>query len=107
VLRHVVRALRARWPRVDIVVHGDSHYARPQAMDWLERNRAVYIFALATNPVLRARITGLAEGAALARLDGTPREDGINDKTRRFAAFTYAAKSWKVERPVVAQHATP
>ena len=39
VLRHVVRAIRRRWPRVDIVIRGDSHYARPEAMDWLERNR--------------------------------------------------------------------
>ncbi|NQW08478.1 MAG: IS1380 family transposase [Alphaproteobacteria bacterium] len=97
VLRHVVRAIRARRPRVDIVVRGDSHYARHQAMDWLERNRVAYIFGLATNPVLRARVTDLTDDAALARLDGG------DDKVRRFAAFTYAAKSWKVERPVVAR----
>ena len=97
VMRHVVRAIRARWPRVDIVVRGDSHYARPQAMDWLERNRVGYIFGLATNAVLRARVTDLAEDAALARLDGS------DDKVRRFAAFTYAAKSWKHQRHVVAR----
>jgi len=97
VMRHVVRAIRARWPRVDIVVRGDGHYARPQAMDWLERNRVGYILGLATNTVLRARVTDLAEDAALARLDGT------DDKVRRFAAFTYAAKSWKIERHVVAR----
>ena len=31
VLRHVVRHIRARWPAVDILVRGDSHYARPEA----------------------------------------------------------------------------
>ena len=71
--------------------------ARPQAMDWLERNRVGYIFGLATNQVLRTRITDLAEDTALARLDGG------DDKVRRFAAFDYAAKSWKVERHVVAR----
>ena len=30
VLRHVIRAIRARWPRVDILVRGDSHYGRPR-----------------------------------------------------------------------------
>ena len=30
VLRHVVRAIRARWPKVDILVRGDSHYGRPR-----------------------------------------------------------------------------
>ena len=28
VLRHVVRAIRDRWPAVDIIIRGDSHYAR-------------------------------------------------------------------------------
>lgn len=97
VIRHVVRAIRARWPRIDIIVRGDGHYARRQAMDWLERNRVGYIFGLATNTVLRARVTDLAEDVALARLDRT------DDKVRRFAAFTYAAKSWKAERHVIAR----
>ena len=50
-------------------------------MGWLEQNRVDYIFGLATNPVLRARVTDLAEDAALARLDGS------DDKVRRFATF--------------------
>ena len=97
VLRHVVGAIRARWPRVDIVVRGDSHYARPQAMDWLERNRVGYVFGLATNPVLRARTAELAEAAALARLDDKA------EKVRRFAGFAYAARSCKLERRIVAR----
>jgi hypothetical protein len=32
VLRHVIRRIRARWPRIDILVRGDSHYGRPEAM---------------------------------------------------------------------------
>lgn len=32
VLRHVVRAIRARWPHVVILVCGDSHYGRHRAM---------------------------------------------------------------------------
>lgn len=46
VLRHVIRAIRARWPRVEIMVRGDSHYGRPEAMAWCERNRVAYIFGL-------------------------------------------------------------
>lgn len=37
VLRHVLRAIRARWPRVDILVRGDSHYGRHEAMSWCDR----------------------------------------------------------------------
>ena len=47
VLRHVIGRIRARWPAVEIVVRGDSHYGRPEAMAWCERNRIGYIFGLA------------------------------------------------------------
>jgi hypothetical protein len=44
VLRHVIGRIRARWPAVEIIVRGDSHYGRPEAMAWCERNRIGYIF---------------------------------------------------------------
>src|SRR5208337_1317404 len=97
VLRHVIRAIRARWPRVEIMVRGDSHYGRPEAMAWCERNRIGYIFGLAGNPVLLRHVAPLAEDAALGRLAG----DG--DKVRRYGDFRYAAKSWTVERRVIAR----
>jgi Transposase DDE domain group 1 len=97
VLRHVVRAIRARWPRVEIVIRGDSHYSRPEALSWLERNRVGYIFGLAGNKVLLGRVASLAEDAAVSRLEGE------TDKVRRYAAFRYAAKTWGVERPIIAR----
>jgi len=97
VLRHVVRAIRARWPAVDIVIRGDSHYARHEAMSWLERNRVGYVFGLAGNRVLLDRTADLAEDVAVRRT-----ETGA-DKVRRFGDFRYGARSWKVERRVVAR----
>ncbi len=70
VLRHVIRRIRARWPRVDILVRGDSHYGRPEAMAWCERNRVGYVLGLAGNKLLLARVAGLAEAAALERVGG-------------------------------------
>jgi hypothetical protein len=96
VLRHVVRAIRARWPRVEILIRGDSHYGRPEAMNWLERNRVGYIFGLAGNQVLLGKVRHLAEDAALRRLAGEA-------KTRRFGEFQYAAKTWNRERQVIAR----
>jgi hypothetical protein len=90
-----VKAIRARWPRVEILIRGDSHYARHEAMTWCERNRIGYVFGLAGNPVLLTRIAALAEDAAVSRVQ---RE---NDKVRRFGEFRYAAKSWKVARRVI------
>jgi hypothetical protein len=97
VLRHVVKAIRARWPRVEILVRGDSHYGRPEPMTWCERNRVGYVFGLAGNQVLLARVAALAEDAALGRVGGE------GDKVRRFGEFRYAAKSWQVERRVIAR----
>jgi hypothetical protein len=97
VLRHVVRAIRARWPKVEILIRGDGHYSRPEALDWLERNRVGYIFGLAGNKVLLRTVTPLAEDAAVARIAGEA------DKARRYADFRYAAKSWAVERRVIAR----
>jgi hypothetical protein len=48
----VIGHIRARWPAVGIVVRGDSHYGRPEAMAWYERQRIGYIFGLAGNSVL-------------------------------------------------------
>ena len=70
VLRHVVKAIRARWPRVEILVRGDSHYGRHEAMTWCEHNRVGYVFGLAGNQVLLARVADLAEDAALGRVAG-------------------------------------
>ncbi|CCG42365.1 transposase [Magnetospirillum molischianum DSM 120] len=80
------------------MVRGDSHYGRPEAMAWCESNRIGYIFSLGGNKVLLARVTDLAEQAALGRIDG---EAG---KVRRYGEFHYAAKSWKkTERRVIAR----
>src|SRR6204780_2475437 len=70
VLRHVIGHIRARWPAVEIVVRGDSHYGRPEAMAWCERKRIGYIFGLAGNAVLLGRVSGLVDDAAMARIDG-------------------------------------
>ena len=97
VLRHVIRRIRARWPKVDILVRGDSHYGRPEAMSWCERNRVGYVFGLAGNKVLLRRVAGLAEEAALGRVEGEAA------KVRRFGEFAYAAKTWNTERRVIAR----
>ena len=97
VLRHVVAAIRRRWPRVDILVRGDSHYARHEAMSWCERNRVAYVLGLAGNKVLLARVAGLAEDAAMSRVEGEA------PKVRRYGEFRYAAGTWAIERRVIAR----
>ena len=67
--------------RVDILIRGDSHYGRPEAMAWCERNRVGYIFGLAGNKVLLRQVGPLAEDAALGCLAGK------GEKVRRYGDF--------------------
>jgi hypothetical protein len=97
VLRHLVRAIRGHWPRVEILIRGDSHYARPEALTWLERNRVGYIFGLAGNKTLFAKVAALIEDVAVSRA-----EDQAG-KVRRYGEFRYAARTWDVERQVIAR----
>jgi hypothetical protein len=97
ILRHIVGAIRRRWPKVDVLVRGDSHYGRPEAMSWCERNRVAYILGLAGNKVLLSRVAGLAEDAAIGRVEGEA------TKVRRYGEFAYAAKTWSAERRVIAR----
>ena len=76
-------------------MRGDSHYGRHEAMTWCEHNRVGYVFGLAGNQVLLARVADLAEDAALGRVAGE------SDKVRRYGEFRYAARSWQVERRVI------
>ena len=46
-LRRLVRRIRTRWPSTRILLRGDSHYARPEAMEWCEANGIDFVFGLA------------------------------------------------------------
>lgn len=70
VLHHVIRRLRARWPRMGILIRGDSHFGHIEAITLCEHPGAAYIFGLGGNPVLLRKMTTLAEDAAVARIKG-------------------------------------
>src|SRR5258707_5340876 len=103
VLKHVIKRVRGHWPKVDILVGGDSHYGRDEAMEWCEETQGVdYVFGFAGNDVLDALTREAADAIAVQRaLSG-------KDKLRGFKAFRYGAKSCDKERRFVARiEATP
>ena len=93
----IVHRIRARWPRVRILLRADSGFARETLMAWCEQNRVDYLFGLARNPRLIAEITGeMAAAHAEAEATGQP--------ARRFRDFTWATlDSWSRHRRVVAK----
>jgi len=55
-LKRVVAQIRRQWPRVHILVRGDSGFCRDAMMDWCERQGIDYVFGLAKNPRLLKEI---------------------------------------------------
>jgi Transposase DDE domain group 1 len=87
--------IRARWPKVHIVLRADSGFARDELMSWCEANDVDYLFGLAKNTRLIEAIGAeLAEAAWECLLTGKP--------ARRFKDFTYRTRqSWSRERRVI------
>ncbi len=56
VLREIVRALRAAWPDVLILVRGDSGIAAPEVYEFCEAEGLLYALGFTSNEVLQRRI---------------------------------------------------
>jgi hypothetical protein len=90
----LLRAIRASWPRVLILLRGDSHSCRPEVLDWCRANGVDSILGIAPTTTLRRHIEGL-EAKTKARFEAAP-EAG---KLHRFKEFFDGAASWsRVER---------
>jgi hypothetical protein len=96
-LRRLTRRIRMHWPKTQIIFRGDSHYGRPEAMEWAENNRVSYIFGFAPNKVLAEQVFPELDACCVRRAIGQV------DKIRTFAVTRYAAKSWTRTRRVVAR----
>lgn len=94
-LARIVAQVRARWPRVRIVVRGDSGFCREPLMRWCEENGVDYVLGLAKNARL-LRIVGQELHEAQVLFGET------KQATRVFKDFVYQTKkSWSRQRRVV------
>ena len=70
-LERIVGRIRRRWPKVQIVIRGDSGFCRDWLMSWCEKERIDYLIGVARTTRLEARIAStmaLAEAGAPATL---------------------------------------
>lgn len=100
-IQRIVEQIRAAWPRVRIILRGDSGFCRNEWMSWCEDNQVDYVFGLARNQRLR-RIIGpqMWEATQQWRQTGQP--------ARVFTEFSYQTRKrkkggWDRERRVVAK----
>jgi Transposase DDE domain group 1 len=91
----IIGQIRRAWPRVRIILRGDSGFAREELMCWCEANRVDYVLGLERNPRLEAALAGeLAEAARRCAATGKP--------ARLFRDFHYrTVDSWSRGRRVV------
>lgn len=94
-LAKIVEQIRLAWPKMRIIVRGDSGFCRENLMCWCEENRVDYVLGLAKNARLQ-RILGKELHEAKLQFEAT------GQASRVFKDFTYQTqKSWIRERRVV------
>lgn len=91
----IVAHIRRHWPDTRIVLRADSGFARDALMAWCEDNGVDFLFGLARNPRLAARIEPeMRKAESEARRTGRP--------ARRFRDFRWSTrKSWTRHRRVI------
>jgi len=94
ILKLLVRRLRKAWPKVKIILRGDSGFCRWRLMRWCDRHDVSYVLGLARNRVLEGMAQPFMKTAE-ARFARTGR------KQRRFHAVRYAAETWDRRRRVI------
>ena len=94
-LARIIGQIRARWPRVRILLRGDSGFCREALMAWAEANRVDYVFGLARNVRLETEIAAeMAQAKAAAQRTG--------QTVRRFKDFRWSTRdSWSRRRRVI------
>jgi len=96
-LERIVAQLRAVWPKVKIILRGDSGFCRDELLSWCEENKVDYVVGLARNERLRSLIEEAIEQASRQQQQtGRP--------ARVYSEFEYRTlESWSRERRVVAK----
>jgi len=93
----ITAQIRGRWPQVRVVLRADSGFAREALMSWCEANGVDFLFGLAKNDRLIAKIAAeLAEAEEDGKATGQP--------ARRFQEFPWSTRdSWSRQRRVIAK----
>ncbi len=94
VIKLLVTRLRQAWPKVRLIVRGDSGFCRQRLIRWCERQDVGYVIGVARN----ARLHRVVEPWE-KRLE--KRYVGTKEKQRSIREFRYAADSWDKERRIV------
>jgi len=95
-LQRIVSRLRRAWPKVDIIIRGDSHYSSPAVYDYCDRHNIKFILGLTGYKTLMEKVTDIRRQAEeLYRINNTP--------IKLYTEFDYKASSWSTAKRVIAK----
>jgi Transposase DDE domain group 1 len=95
VLKRLVKHLRHTWPDTLVVFRGDSHFAYPEVMQWIDEQPDLhYVTGLTSNAVLQKLAREVVEQAKRAYVSS-------GRKVTRFHSTRYQAQTWSRSRRVV------
>lgn len=97
-LRPLLKEYATDYPKIGIMVRGDSGFAMPELYTLAEasENEATYVIRLKLNEVLRKLTQGVADGL-LEECQG----EGCQSAKPRYGETEYQARSWEKPRRVV------
>lgn len=96
VLALLVKRLKAAWPRTKIVIRADSGFCRDRMLTWCDQHDVKYVVGMARN-------SRLLEHNAVLMKTAEEEFNRTGNKQRLFAAFDYAALTWRGPRWVIAK----
>ena len=94
VLKLLVEKIRAKWPKVRIILRGDWGFCRWKLMRWCEKHGLFYVLGLVRNTALERRTRSLQR-----RAERHFAKRG--QKQRLFGEILYGAKTWERRRGVI------
>jgi len=95
ILSRVLKRIRKRWPKVRIVLRGDSHFSGPKIFDLCHSMRRThFVLGLSNNRALKPLVED-----AVQRVEAAYKL--ANKKLKVFVEFPYQAKSWSCPQRVI------
>ena len=87
IIKRVIKRIRSAWPKVGILVRGDSHFATPELYSWCDNHTVHYILGLSKNSTLKELAQSTMSATHL-------RYDTFGEKARVYKEIRYQASSW-------------
>lgn len=96
VIKLLVTRLRQAWPKVRLIVRGDSGFCRQRLIRWCERRDVGYVIGLARNKRLHRIVEPWERQLEKRYLQSQEKQRAIHE-------FPYAADSWDRERRIISR----